>query len=598
MKKVLSGNEAIALGVYENGVRFASAYPGTPSTEILENFARYKGVYAEWAPNEKVAVESAIGASMVGARVLAVMKHVGLNVAADPFMELPYSGVSGGFVLVNADDPGMHSSQNEQDNRLYARFAQIPMFEPSDSQEAKDMVTEAYKLSEKYETPVMVRTTTRISHSKGIVEVSEDAAEELNVKGFEKNRLEKVMIPAYARPKHTVILNNIKDLTEYSEISQFNREEIGSYSIGIITSSISYQYVKEVLPGAAILKLGFTYPLPEKKIKEFAAKVKLLFVVEELEPYLEDQIKAMGIKIEGKRYFPRIDEFSPEIVAAGFKKAGVLAEDLPAVIEQPENTNMPRPPLMCPGCSHRGLLYAINRLNGIVHGDIGCYTLSVMPPLESLDTNLCMGASISMAHGTAKAMEVLESKDNRPVFAVIGDSTFFHSGMTSLLNVVYNNSNVNICILDNHTTAMTGAQEHPGTGKTLQLADTRTIDVIDVVRALGCSRVREVDPFDLKATHTALQEEAEYKGPSVIVTKKPCVQLLKGVVHDVFSVDIEKCIGCAMCLKLGCPAIGQGEIIPMKNNQTKRYSVIDTALCAGCSLCEQVCKPGAIRKVQ
>lgn len=598
MKKVLSGNEAIALGVYENGVRFASAYPGTPSTEILENFARYEGVYAEWAPNEKVAMEAAIGASMAGARALVAMKHVGLNVAADPFMTLTYTGVNGGVVVACADDPGMHSSQNEQDNRFYARFAQIPMFEPSDSQECKEMVSTAFDISEEYDTPSIVRLTTRISHSKGVVEFEEGRAER-EPYGFKRDKPKNVMIPGYARLRHPVILERVEKLIAYAEKTPYNRVEMGDTSVGIITSGISYQYVKEVMPDASILKLGFTYPLSEKMIRDFAEKVDRLFVVEELEPYLEDTIKAMGIAVEGKQYFPMVDELSQDLVAEGFKKAGVYQGELIQPMAQPEGTDMPRPPLMCAGCSHRGLFYAMNKLKGIVHGDIGCYTLSVLPPLEAIDTTLCMGASISMAHGTAKAMEVLNMEEKRPVFAVIGDSTFFHSGITGLLDVTYNKSNVNICILDNRTTAMTGAQENPGTGKTLQMVDSKPVDIKKLVESLGCERVRVVDPFDVKGTIAVLKEEAEFDGPSVIMTTKPCVQLLKYQPHDTYYSDKETCIGCGICQKLGCPAISQGDIIPSEHTKkkVKRNSVIDPSLCTGCSLCEQVCKPGAIRKL-
>lgn len=598
MKKVMSGNEAIALGAYENGVRFASAYPGTPSTEILENFARYEGVYAEWAPNEKVAVEAAVGASMTGARVMSAMKHVGLNVAADPFMTLAYTGVSGGFLLVCADDPGMHSSQNEQDNRFYARFAQIPMFEPSSSQECRDMIAEAYAVSERYDTPVMLRTTTRISHSKGIVQFEGLAPATETPPGFQRDKKKNVMIPAFARLRHPEVLKRVEGLLTYTNETELNQVEMGDSAVGIISSGISYQYVREIMPQASVLKLGMTFPLPEGVIRQFADDVDRLFVVEELEPYLEDQIRAMGISVEGKRYFSILDELSPELVARGFKEAGVYDRELIEPIEQPEGTDLPRPPLMCAGCSHRGLFYAMNKLKGIVHGDIGCYTLSVMAPLESIDSTLCMGGSISMAHGTAKAMEVLDIEDKRPVFAVIGDSTFFHSGITGLLDIIYNNSNVNVCILDNRTTAMTGAQENPGTGKTLQLVDTVAVDVQRLVQSLGCERVRVVDPFDIKGTVAALKEEAEFDGPSVLITQEPCVQLLKGVAHDAYTSDKEICIGCGVCQKLGCPAISQGDIIPSQlKKKVKRNSVIDPTLCTGCSLCEQVCKPGAIRKV-
>ncbi len=598
MKKILSGNEAIALGAYENGVKFASAYPGTPSTEILENYAQYDGVYAEWAPNEKVAMEVAVGANMTGARVMTTMKHVGLNVAADPFMTLTYTGVAGGFLLVCADDPGMHSSQNEQDNRYYAKFAQIPMLEPSDSQESKDMVAEAYTLSEAHDTPAMIRMTTRISHSKGIVKYSDEPPKQLTPEGFKRDLKKNVMIPAYAKMKHPKILVRMEEITKYAETTPLNRIEMGDKKVGIITSGISYHYVKEIMPKASVLKLGLTFPLSEKQIKEFANSVDRLFVVEELEPFLEEQVKAMGIAIEGKKYFSILDELSPDLVAKGFKEAGVYDEEIPVPISQPEGTNMPRPPLMCAGCTHRGLFFALKKMKGIVHGDIGCYTLSVLPPIEAIDTTLCMGGSISMAHGTAKAIEKVGIDDKRPVFAVIGDSTFFHSGITGLIDIIYNKSNVNVCILDNRITAMTGAQQNPGTGKTLQMEDTVAIDIEKLVRSLGAERVRKVDPFDLKGTTEVLKEEAEFDGPSVIITEKPCVQLLKYVPKETHDVKADECIGCNACLRLGCPAISLGdEILNTKSKKTKYRAVIDTDICAGCSLCAQVCKSEAIFKV-
>jgi len=598
MKKILSGNEAIALGAYENGVKFASAYPGTPSTEILENYATYDGVYAEWAPNEKVAMEVAVGASMTGARVMTTMKHVGLNVAADPFMTLTYTGVEGGFLMVCADDPGMHSSQNEQDNRYYAKFAQIPMLEPSDSQESKDMVAEAYKLSESFDTPAMIRMTTRISHSKGIVEYSDQPPKQLSPEGFKRNLKKHVMIPAYAKLKHPEILVRMEKLSEYAETSPYNKVEMGDTKVGIISSGISYQHVKEIMPEASVLKLGMTYPLPEKQIRKFAESVDRLFVVEELEPFIEEHVRGMGIPVEGKKYFSLLDELSPRLVAKGFKEAGVYNDDIPDTIAQPEGTNMPRPPLMCAGCTHRGLFFALKKMKGIVHGDIGCYTLSVLPPIEAIDTTLCMGGSISMAHGTAKANEKVGIEDKRPVFAVIGDSTFFHSGITGLIDVIYNKSNVNVCILDNRITAMTGAQQNPGTGKTLQMEDTISINIEALCKSLGAERVRIVDPFDLDGTISALKEEAEFNGPSIIITERPCVQLLKKLPKEVHDVDPNKCIGCRACLRLGCPALSQGdEILNTKSKKPKYRAVIDTDICCGCSLCSQVCKSEAIYKV-
>lgn len=597
-KQILSGNEAVALGAFQAGVKVASAYPGTPSTEILQNFAQYKGVYAEWAPNEKVALEVAIGSAMAGVRSLFTCKHVGLNVAADPLMTLAYTGIPGGLLLVCADDPGMHSSQNEQDNRFYARFAKIPMLEPSDSQESKDMVEEGLLLSETHDTPTMLRMTTRVCHSKGIVTVDEAYRANAPVaEGFKRDLKKFVMIPAFAKLRHPLVLEREEKLKAVSEASPFNRVEWQDPKIGIITSGICYHYVKEVMPEASVLKLGMTFPLPEKKIKEFAAKVDRLFVVEELEPYIEEELRIMGLIAEGKAFFPKLDELSPDTVAAGFAKAGVLPYDLPSAGQKAPGADMPRPPLLCAGCPHRGLFYALNKMKAIVHSDIGCYTLSVLPPLQSIDSTLCMGASISMAHGTAKAMAQAGIEDKRPVFAAIGDSTFFHSGITSLMDVIYNKSNVNVIIMDNRITAMTGGQQNPGTGKTLQMEDTYAVDILELVKALGCKRAREVNPFDLEGTIAALKEEIAYDGPSVLVTKEPCIQLFRQDPAQIRTVDTDACIGCKLCLKLGCPSISQGDIIPDDaGKKERRYSHIDAATCYGCSLCEQVCKSNAIAR--
>jgi indolepyruvate ferredoxin oxidoreductase, alpha subunit len=597
-KQILAGNEAVALGAFQAGVKVASAYPGTPSTEILQNFANYEGVYAEWAPNEKVALEVAIGSAMTGVRTLFTTKHVGLNVAADPLMTLAYTGIPGGLLMVCADDPGMHSSQNEQDNRYYARFAKIPMLEPSDSQEAKDMVEEGLLLSEKYDTPAMLRMTTRTCHSKGIVEYDPDKKADVPAaEGFKRDLKKFVMIPAFAKMRHPLVIEREEKLKEVTETSPFNRIEWGDTKIGIITCGISYHYVKEIMPDASVLKLGMTFPLPGKKIKEFAAKVDRLFVVEELEPYIEDEMRIMGIALEGKEFFPQLDELSPDVVAAGFAKAGVLPYDLPTVTEKAPGGDMPRPPLLCAGCPHRGLFYALNKMKAIVHSDIGCYTLSVLPPLQSIDSTLCMGASISMAHGTAKAMAQVGIEDKRPVFAAIGDSTFFHSGMTSLLDVIYNKGNVNVIIMDNRITAMTGGQQNPGTGRTLQMEETYAVDIVGLVKAMGCEHVRVVDPFDLEGTKAALKEEIAYEGPSVIVTKLPCIQLFRQDPNEIRTVDTEACIGCKLCLKLGCPSISQGDIIPdEEGKKERRYSQIDPATCYGCTLCEQVCKSDAVVK--
>jgi len=596
MKQLLSGNEAVARGAYESGVRVASAYPGTPSTEILQNLAKYEGVYAEWAPNEKVAFEVGIGASMAGVRALVAMKHVGLNVAADPFMTFAYTGVNGGFLLACADDPGMHSSQNEQDNRYFARFAMVPLFEPSDSQEAKDMVGVALQVSEEYDTPSILRLTTRVSHSKGIVRMGSPSG--TPAKGFSRDRKKYVMIPAYARIRHPMVLERLEKLRGFSERTSFNRIEWGKSSVGIICSGISYQYAKEVIPEASFLKLGMSYPIPEKKIRRFASKVKRLLVVEELEPFLEEQILAMGIRVEGKKYFPRLDEFSPEIVEEGLRKAKLLKPKRVSVtsVPTPPTASLPRPPVMCPGCPHRSFFFALNQAKGIVLSDIGCYTLSVLPPLEAIDSCICMGASISTAHGVAKAIERTQLEEKRPIFAVIGDSTFLHSGVTSLMDVAYNKGNVKVVILDNRTTGMTGGQDHPGTGRTLQGEQTRQVDLQKLVESLGIKRVRVVDPYDLKTTSQVIKEEVSAEEPSVIITNRPCVMMEKFDPSLVHKVDPELCEGCGMCLRLGCPAIIPGEEIPSKKEggKVRRKAEIDPTLCRGCTVCEQLCKQGAI----
>jgi indolepyruvate ferredoxin oxidoreductase, alpha subunit len=571
MKKVLSGNEAIARGAYEAGVRLASAYPGTPSTEILETIAKeYKGILSEWAPNEKVALEVATGASYAGARTMAVMKHVGVNVAADPLMTLPYTLIRGGFVLVSADDPELFSSQNEQDNRQYARFAKIPMLEPSSSQEAKDFVIHGMKISEEFETPVMLRTTTRISHSMGVVEIAEPL--EFKAPSLERHPREWVMLPANARVRHPVIEERIIRLRELSNNSPLNYEETGYKSIGIISSGIAYQYAKEAMPGASFLKLGMSYPLPDKKIKKFAAKVKELWIIEELDPFFEEQIKAMGIPLRGKDAIPMCGELSPDIIKeaiTGKKKERPAAVSLPG-----------RPPSMCPGCPHRGMLWAMRRNKAFIAGDIGCYTLGFLPPLDAIDTCLCMGAGISHAHGMSKVFGAGKEK----ITAVIGDSTFYHSGLTGLLNLAYNNGVALIVILDNSTTAMTGAQNHPGTGVTLMGNKTIDIDLANVVKALGIKWVETINPYELKNTRKKVKEALEFDGPSVIISKAPCVLLKsKAVSGKPLRVETEKCTNCKVCITLGCPAIEAGE-----------DSIKITSLCVGCGICAEICPADAI----
>lgn len=582
MKELLTGNEAIARGAYEAGVTVAAAYPGTPSTEILENFARYPGIYAEWAPNEKVAMEVGIGASIAGARTMVTMKHVGVNVAADPLFTFAYTGVNGGLVLVSADDPTMHSSQNEQDNRRYAYFAKIPMLEPGDSQEARDMVGLALEISEKFDTPVMLRTTTRVNHSQSFVEIKE--RQPVPLRPYVKDAKKYLMVPAFARLRRVVLEERLAALKKYSENTPLNFVEWQDRHIGVITSGVSYQYVREALPGASVLKLGMTNPLPEKLIREFADGVDKLFVVEELEPFLEEQIKAMGLEVTGKEIVPNIGELNSGILAARFAAAGLL-EAVEAAAAGAPGTELPvlpgRPPVMCAGCPHRGLFYALRRLKLTVTGDIGCYTLSGLPPLEAMDTCVCMGASIGAAHGAGKANPELGKR----TVAVIGDSTFMHSGITGLLNTVYNKGNSTVIILDNRTTAMTGHQHHPGTGSTLMGEPAPAVDLEALVRALGVKRVKTVDPLDLAETLAAVQEEMAAREPSVIISRRPCI-LLTRAAEPAVTVDEEKCKGCKTCIRLGCPAI----------SMRGKMASVDAIACVGCGLCVQVCKEGALLK--
>jgi len=573
MRKLLSGNEAIARGAYEIGVGVASAYPGTPSTEILETVAKeYPDIYAEWSPNEKVALEVGIGAAFAGARALVAMKHVGVNVAADPLFTLSYTGIRGGFVLISADDPGMHSSQNEQDNRNYAKFAKIPLLEPSDSNEAKEFVKEAFHISEQYDTPVMVRITTRIAHSESIVELGE--REDIGKpEGFVRDVRKFVMIPAHARKRHAMVEERLEKLKALSEESHLQKAEFLDDKIGIVTSGVAYQYAKEAMPNASILKLGMTNPIPEKLIRDFASKVKELYVVEELDPYLESQIKEMGLEVKG--IGKRLGELSPDIVSEFFSGKAV-ANTLPDI-------DLPaRPPAMCPGCPHRGVFYMLKKKKLTVTGDIGCYTLSVLPPLEIMDTCVCMGASITTAMGIEKATG---RSDN--VVAVIGDSTFVHSGMTGLVDMVYNKSKGTVIILDNETTAMTGRQDHPATGKTLMGEDTTRLSFFDFAKTLGIEYVRNVDPYDLNELESVIDEATKLDKLAVIITNRPCVLLKRDRDKKLAAVDEDVCIGCGLCLRLGCPAISR---ISADNKKVK----IDPVLCSGCMVCTEVCKSKAI----
>jgi len=577
----MSGNEAIARGAYEAGVTVAAAYPGTPSTEILEHVVEYKDdIYCEWAPNEKVATEVAIGASIAGARSICAMKHVGVNVAADPIFTYSYLGVNAGFVLISADDPSMHSSQNEQDNRYYAKFAKMAMVEPSDSQECKDFMDEALRISEEFDTPVLFRVTTRVCHSKSIVELGE--RKEVEPRKYERNIPKFVATPANAKLAHIRVEERLKALEEYANKSPLNKVEHNENAkIGIITASVAYQYAKEVFgDSASYLKLGFTYPLPMDLIRDFASKFETVYVVEELEPFMEEQIKAAGIKCIGKELIPNIYELNPDVVAKALLNKEPEIKTLDAKV-------VGRPPVLCPGCPHRGFFYTMSKKkNTVVTGDIGCYTLGGMAPLNALDTCICMGAGFSAGMGMAKAFEV-SGRDTK-VFGVVGDSTFFHSGITGAIDIVYNKGRMVPVVLDNRITGMTGHQENPGTGRTLMGEPAHEIDPVDVLKAVGFKTVKVVDPCDLKAMDETVEEAAASTEPYAIVTKRPCV-LIKGLppFKTKCIVKKEKCKKCKMCLKVGCPAVY------FKDGT----SYIEQSMCVGCEVCMQVCKFDAIEKV-
>lgn len=570
------GNEAIARGAYEAGVKVSAAYPGTPSTEISENIALYEEIYAEWSPNEKVATEVAIGASISGVRAMASMKHVGVNVAADPLYTASYSGVNGGLVLVAADDPGLYSSQNEQDTRCVARAAMVPVLEPSDSQEAKDFVKFAYEISEKYDTPVIVRTTTRLAHSQGTVTLEERVAPV--DRPYERNPAKFVMMPANAIGRHVYVEQRMKALAEDGCGFAVNRAEYNDTSIGFITSGIPYQYVKEACPNASVLKLGMVHPLPRKLIAEFASKVDKLYIFEELEPVIEEQVKSWGIATVGKELFTVQGEYSANMI-----REKILHE----TVEVKTPAKVPaRPPILCPGCPHRSVFSVLNRLGIHAAGDIGCYTLGAVPPLSVIDTTICMGASISALHGMEKAKGKEYIKN---WVAVIGDSTFMHTGVNSLMNMVYNQGSGTVVILDNSTTGMTGHQDHAATGKTLKGEVVPAINISQLCKSMGITHVTEVDAFDLKELERILKEETARDAVSVIITKAPCV-LLKGNVfpYKCRPVD-EQCKKCGMCLKPGCPALTQN---------ADGTIAIDDTMCNGCGLCEQLCKFGAIERIK
>ena len=584
MKKIMTGNEAIARGAWEAGLHVAAAYPGTPSTEILENLAEYKEVYSEWATNEKVALEVAAGASMAGARALAAMKHVGLNVAADPLFTLAYTGVNGGLVVVTADDPGLFSSQNEQDNRFYASHAKLAMLEPSDSQECLDFIKEAFEISEKFDTPVLFRVSTRICHSKTLV-VGPGERTAVAVRPYEKNSAKYVMTPANAKRRKHLMEERIAALKAFSETTPLNRIERGG-KIGIITSGISYNHAKEVFgEEPSYLKLGFTWPLPEKKIRDFAASVETLYVIEENVPYIEVFVRTLGIACVGREKLPWVDELTPVVIRRAFfpdeaEKGGYAIEaDIP-----------PRPPVLCAGCTHRGFFYEVGKYKDVVvTGDIGCYTLGMVPPLSVTDSVICMGASVSAGIGFRKAVDIAGRKEK--VFAVIGDSTFFHSGITGLIDAIVNRAPIVVNILDNRITAMTGHQENPGTGRTLMGEPTHQVDLRALCVACGVKEenIRLIDPYDLAATQEAVKAGYESEEPFVIITTSPCA-LIKEVVKRRANmkcvVDEEKCIKCKLCLKAGCPAV----------NCRGGRVYIDRASCNGCTVCMQICPKKAISR--
>ena len=591
MKLLMTGNEAIARGAYEAGVRFASAYPGTPSTEILENVATYKeDIVAEWATNEKVALEAAIGGSIAGARTMASMKHVGVNVAADPLFTFSYTGVNGGMVLITADEPGMHSSQNEQDNRNYAKFAKIAMFEPSTSQEAKDMLKEAFEISEKYDTPVLFRVTTRLCHSKGIVECSDRV--EVPIKEYIKNPKKNLTVPAHARVRRVEIDDRMSKLLEYSNNTHLNNYEINDTKIGIVASGMCYTYAKEVFKdNASYMKLGFTNPLPMEKIKEFASKVDNVYVIEENDPFIEEQLKANNIKCHGKDIFPSYGELTPDVIR---KSVFGKTND---TIEYNKDLVVNRPPGLCAGCPHRGFFYELGkRKNVMVTGDIGCYTLGFAPPYNAMDTTICMGASLSSGHGAQKVFNMKENNKIR-VVGVLGDSTFFHTGINSLLDVVYNKGNSISVILDNRITGMTGHQQNPGTGYTLQGDVTSEVNIEELVKACGVKHIRTINPNNLSQVKETLDWAFNLEEPSVIITRWPCA-LKKFSRQDIeefnnpftskCSIDTDKCIGCKLCMKTGCPAIS------FKSEEKSVF--IDKNQCVGCEVCSQVCPKDAISK--
>ncbi len=570
------GNQAVARGCYEAGVKVATAYPGTPSTEITEYISKYNEIYCEWAPNEKVALEVAIGAAIYGKRAICSMKHVGLNVAADPLFTVSYTGVNGGLLIAVADDPGMHSSQNEQDTRNIAKAAKVPVLEPADSQECVDFVKEGFEISEKYDTPVILRLTTRVSHSQSVVEEGSRVE-----RGYEyKKDIQKyVMMPAMARKRHEIVEKRLNDLKEFAEKTELNRIEEGESNLAFITAGIAYQYVKEAYPDAWVLKLGMVWPLPEKLIKDFCSKFEKVYIVEELDPFLEENIKAMGIRnAVGKEIFKMTGEYSPSFIKSAIEKTQVeppykLNEELP-----------PRLPILCPGCPHRGIFYVLGKIKDIIiTGDIGCYTLGALSPFKAMDTCICMGASVGMAHGISKA-----SNKKAKAVAVIGDSTFVHSGITGLIDAVYNKSDILLLILDNSTTGMTGHQDHPATGYTIRGEETFKLDLVSLCKTIGCSVVEEINPYNINENIKKISALLDVQGVKVLIVRAPCRlhRRYKYVLSKRY-IDKNKCKNCKLCLSLGCPAISLKEV-----------PTIDQNLCLGCGMCESICRFGAISSVK
>ncbi len=577
MELILTGNQAIARASRDAAIALGVGYPGTPSTEVLESLATLEGGVAQWAPNEKVALEVGLGVAIGGRRALVTMKHVGLNVAADPLFTASYTGMAAGLVVLVADDPGMHSSQNEQDSRHYARAAKVPMLEPADSQEAYDFTRLAFALSEEFDTPVLLRTTTRLSHGKSVVCVGE-AETAVPAAVAPDDPAKYVMVPAAARHRHVIVEERTARLRAWAEGAEITRAEYRDRAVGIVTSGISYQYVREVAPTASVLKLGMVHPLPLEAIRAFAAQVQTLFVVEELDPFIEEQLRAAGIAVIGKERFPLCGEFNPAIIGAGL--GGTTTEVLPS-------TDLaPRPPAMCPSCPHRGVFLLLKRLRLTVSGDIGCYTLGVAPPLRAMDTCICMGASVGVAHGLEKA-----GVDPATVVGVIGDSTFLHSGITGVLDMVYNGSRGTILILDNSTTAMTGRQEHAATGKTLAGNPAPQVDLEALIRALGVQDVAVVDPYDLTALDKQLRRSLAFPGPSVLITRRPCM-LIPHEVRPKVELEDDACKYCGACLQLGCPAIGKVEV--MIDGKARHRPQIDPLLCNGCAVCAAVCRFDAL----